>query len=463
VYKLVVCLISLCVVSLFLTDRVVTIMVRLLTTGLILAGLSLAHANPNASLANAVYKDASQSVDARVENLVSLMTLEEKMAQLMQGIHFSNTLFRSPLTSSLAGDISNWLNTTSGEYNQTGLEFNFANRSGMFYVGYPISWDWLAEGIKKGQDYAVNNTRLGIPAIVQTEGIHGFLIGNATIFNSPIAQACSFNRELQRQMGEQIAIEAAALGVSQLFAPLADLARELRYGRVEETYGEDGFLAGEMAYNYIVGCQGQNVSAMVKHFAAYSAPEGGLNTAPVHGGERELRTTWLPPFHRAIIDGGAYAVMSAYHAYDGIPAVADYHMLTEILRDEWGMLSIFWALVYRVTDFFVGYKYFVSSDAGATDRLFKNFLTCGVNDFGCVTEQCLTAGNDVEVSDLPCSLDRLKLTSHPDGRRLLQLPLHPLPRRQQNPRHQHRQQSRRQSPPRKIPNGTLRKPEPCCP
>jgi beta-glucosidase len=324
-------------------------MVRLLTAGLVFAGLGLANANSNASLANAIYKDASQSVDARVENLVSLMTLEEKMAQLMQGIHFSNTLSRSPLTLFPEGDISHWLNTTSGEYNQTGLEFNFANRSGMFYVGYPISWDWLAEGIKKGQDYAVNNTRLGIPAIVQTEGIHGFLIGNATIFNSPIAQACSFNRELQRQMGEQIAIEAAALGVSQLFAPLADLARELRYGRVEETYGEDGFLAGEMAYNYILGCQGQNVSAMVKHFAAYSAPEGGLNTAPVHGGERELRTTWLPPFHRAIIDGGAYAVMSAYHAYDGIPAVADYHMLTEILREEWGMLT-FRILGYWVTD-----------------------------------------------------------------------------------------------------------------
>jgi beta-glucosidase len=271
----------------------------------------------------------------------------------------------------------------------------------MFYVGYPISWDWLAEGIKVGQDYAVNNTRLGIPAIVQTEGIHGFLIGNATIFNSPIAQACSFNRELQRQMGEQIAIEAAALGVTQLFAPLADLARELRYGRVEETYGEDGYLAGEMAYNYIVGCQGQNVSAMVKHFAAYSEPEGGLNTAPVHGGERELRTTWLPPFHRAIIDGGAYAVMSAYHAYDGIPAVADYHMLTEILRNEWGMWRLLWISGYWFTDFCAGYKYFVSSDAGATDRLFKNFLTCGVNDFGCVTEQCLTAGNDVEVSDIP--------------------------------------------------------------
>ena len=207
----------------------------------------------------------------------------------------------------------------------------------MFYVGYPISWDWLAEGIQKGQDYAVNNTRLGIPALVQTEGIHGFLIGNATIFNSPIAQACSFNPGLIKQMGEQIAIEAAALGVTQIFAPLADLARELRYGRVEETYGEDSYLAGEMAYSYVLGLQSQNVSAMVKHFAAFSAPEQGLNTGPVHGGERELRTTWLPSYKRAIIDAQAYAIMSAYHSYDGIPAVSDYHMLTEILREEWGM------------------------------------------------------------------------------------------------------------------------------
>lgn len=255
-------------------------------------------------------------------------------------------------------------------------------KAGVFYVGYPISWDWLATNIKRGQDYLMNNTRLGIPALVQSEGIHGFLIGNATIFNSPIAQACSWNPDLIRQMGEQIGVESAALGVSQIFAPLADLARELRYGRVEETYGEDSYLSGEMAYNYVVGLQSNNVSATIKHFVGFSEPEQGLNTGPVHGGERELRTTWMPSFKRAIIDAGAWSIMSAYHSYDGIPAISDYHTQTEILRDEWG------------------YEYWITSDAGATDRLFDNFLTCPMDDCECVTLNTLPAGNDVEVSKL---------------------------------------------------------------
>lgn len=240
-------------------------------------------------------------------------------------------------TDIIQGDVSNWINTTSGAFNYSGLVTNMQTKAGTYYVGYPISWELLAHGIKLGQDYLMNNTRLGIPALVQTEGIHGFLIGNATIFNSPIAQACSFNRDLLKSMGEQIGIEAAALGVSQIFAPLADLARELRYGRVEETYGEDSYLSGEMTYNYITGLQSRNVSATVKHFVGYSEPEQGLNTGPVHGGERELRTTWMPSFKRAIVDAGALSIMSAYHSYDGIPAISDYHTLTEILRDEWGM------------------------------------------------------------------------------------------------------------------------------
>lgn len=289
----------------------------------VLSGIVHAQASygvtPNSSLAGAIYKDASQPVESRVSDLLARMTTEEKMAQLMQG------------------DISNWLNTTDGSFNQSGLVANMQTKAGMFYVGYPISWEWLAKNIKIGQDYLLNNTRLGIPAFVQTEGIHGFLIGNATIFNSPIAYGCSFNRQLIQQMAEQIGIEAAALGVSQLFAPLADLARELRYGRVEETNSEDPYLAGEVAYHYVQGLQSRNVSATVKHFAAYSNPEQGLNTGPVHGGDRERRTTWLPPFKRAIIDAGAYSIMSAYHSYDGIPAIADYEILTEILRDEWGM------------------------------------------------------------------------------------------------------------------------------
>lgn len=279
----------------------------------------------------------------------------------------------------MIGDITNWLNATSGAFNYTGLVVSMETKAGTFYVGYPISWDLLATNIKRGQDYLINNTRLGIPALVQTEGIHGFLIGNATIFNSPIAQACSWNRDLVQKMGDQIGIESAALGVTQLFAPLADLARELRYGRVEETYGEDSFLSGEMASNYVVGLQSNNVSATIKHFVGFSAPEQGLNTGPVHGGERELRTTWMPSFKKAIIDAGAWSIMGAYHSYDGIPSISDYHTQTEILRDEWG------------------YDFWITSDAGATDRLFGAFKTCAVKDMECVTLNTLPMGSDVEV------------------------------------------------------------------
>ncbi|KAF2732767.1 glycoside hydrolase [Polyplosphaeria fusca] len=313
--------------------------------------------------ANATYKDPSAPVEARVSDLLSRMTLQEKTAQLVQG------------------DLSNWINTTTNVFNSTGLAWNMANRAGQFYVGYPIAQSWISEGVKKAQDYLVHNTTLSIPAFVQTEGIHGFLVGNATIFNSPIGHACSWDTHLVQEMARVIAQEALALGVNQLFAPLADLARELRYGRVEETFGEDPHLVGEMAYSYVKGVQGGNVSATVKHFAAFSAPEQGLNTGPVHGGERELRTTWLPPFKRAIIDAGAYSIMGAYHSYDGIPAIADAHMMTEILRHEWG------------------YKYWLTSDAGATDRLCCAFKMCQCKpiDSEAVTMYALPAGNDVEM------------------------------------------------------------------
>lgn len=317
--------------------------------------------------ANATYKDPYASVDARVSDLVSRMTIEEKTAQLIQG------------------DISNWINTTTNAFNSTGLEWNFKVRAGQFYVGYAIPPEWISNGIKIAQDYLLHNTTLGIPAIVQTEGIHGLLVGNATIFNSPIAHACSWNPELVHDMAVAIGKESQALGINQMFAPVVDLARELRYGRVEETYGEDHFLAGEMGYNYVKGVQSQNVSATVKHFAGFSMPEQGLNTGPVHGGERELRTTWLPSFKRAIIDANAWSIMSAYHSYDGIPAIANDHVQETILRDEWG------------------YKYYITSDAGATDRLCCAFKLCKCTPAGksgdkeAVTLMALPNGNDVEM------------------------------------------------------------------
>ncbi|PKY07273.1 glycoside hydrolase [Aspergillus campestris IBT 28561] len=309
------------------------------------------------------YKDARVPVEDRVSDLLGRMTIEDKMAQLIQG------------------DITNWMNDTTGDFNYTGLVENMELKAGMFYVGYPVPWDWIATNVKRAQDYLIHNTTLGIPALVQTEGIHGFLIGNATIYNSPIAYGCSFNKDLVYKMAKFIGQEASALGVNQIFAPVVDLARELRFGRVEETFSEDPYLSGEIGYSYTKGLQSTNVSAMVKHFIGFSQPEQGLNTGPVQGGERHLRTTWFQSFKRSIIDAGAWSIMSAYNSYDGIPAISDYHTLTEILREEWG------------------YKYFVISDAGATDRLCNAFNLCRSSpiDMESVTLQALPAGNDVEM------------------------------------------------------------------
>lgn len=322
---------------------------------------SAAMASSNTS--TPIYKNPNATIDDRVADLVSRMTIQDKQSQLVQG------------------DVSNWLNITDGSFNASGLAWNMAYRGGAFYVGYYLNWTTLANAIQLGQDYLVHNTTLGIPAWVQSEGIHGFLIPNATIFNSPIAQACSWNPDLVTKMGRAIAQEAAALGVTQLFGPLGDLARELRYGRVEETYGEDAFLAGEMAYAYVQGLQAGGVAAMVKHFAAYASPEQGINTSPVHGGERERLTTYLPSYKRAIVDAGAVAIMSAYHCYDGVPAVADAHLLTDILRDDWG------------------YDYFVMSDAGGTDRVCTAFGLCQASpiDSEAVVSLVLPAGGDAEM------------------------------------------------------------------
>ncbi|KAH6619078.1 glycoside hydrolase superfamily [Chaetomium sp. MPI-SDFR-AT-0129] len=336
---------------------------RILATALLLATASLSAADDRPSLDDAVYKDPNASVDDRIADLLSRMTIEEKASQLLQG------------------DIRNWMNENTGALNETGLEWSTAYRGSSFYVGVPVPNDWLAKNIKVAQDYIQENTYLGIPAFVQTEGIHGFLAHNATIFNSPIGLACSWDPSLIHDMAVAIAKESRAFGVNQLFAPLADLARELRHGRVEEMYGEDGFLVGEFAYAFVQGAQSEGVSAMVKHFAAFGVTEQGLNTGPMHAGERERRTTYLPSYRRAIIDGGAYSIMTAYHSFDGIPAVADPHLLTDILREEWG------------------YQYFTMTDAGASDRLCVDFKMCKSDpiDKDAIVQYILPAGGDVEM------------------------------------------------------------------
>ncbi|KAF7792066.1 hypothetical protein EIP86_003094 [Pleurotus ostreatoroseus] len=300
-----------------------------------------------------IYKDPKASIEDRVNDLLPRMTLEEKVAQIVQG------------------DIDGWMNMSdplddTKVFNQTGLEHTMSTMSGSIWAGYLAPWDKIVYAITVGQKYLMENTTLGIPAMIQTEGLHGFT-DNGTIWPSPIGLAASFNTDLLEQAAASIADEAEGLGYSQAFAPVLDLSRELRWGRVEENFGEDPFLTGEMGHAYVTGLQSgrrRNASstatvrmaATCKHFAAFGSPQGGLNIAQVSGGERELQTMFLKPFKRACVD--SLSIMTAYSSYDGIPAVANTHLLTDILRNQWG------------------YKYWVTGDAGSIDLLITTHGVC---------------------------------------------------------------------------------------
>ncbi len=194
------------------------------------------------------------------------------------------------------------------------------------------------------QRWVVNNNRLGVPALFIEEGLHGYDTG--TVFPAPIGLAGTWDLNIARQTGAAIAAEARSHGTGMILGPVLDLARDPRWGRVEEDFGEDTFLTGRFGLAYVQGMQGSdlasdhNVVAEPKHFVGHGSPEGGQNTSPVHMGERELRTEMLPAFEPAFLEGHAMATMVAYHEIDGIPVIADPMLLKQILRDEWGFQGI---------------------------------------------------------------------------------------------------------------------------
>ncbi|KAI0033860.1 glycoside hydrolase family 3 protein [Vararia minispora EC-137] len=305
-----------------------------------------------------VYKDPSAAIEERVNDLLPRMTVQEKVAQLIQG------------------DIKYYINTSDPldntlEFDPVGLEEMVSTMSGAVWGGYLMPWEKLVYSFEIGQRYMMENTTLGIPAMFQSEGLHGFT-NNGTIWPSPIGLASSFNTALLQDAAATIATEAEGLGFSQMFAPVLDLSRELRWGRVEENFGEDPFLTGEMGHAYVTGLQNgrrrnasgtatARMAATCKHFAMFGSPQGGLNIAQVTGGEREMRTAYLKPFNRACVE--SLSIMTAYSSYDGIAATANSHLLIDILRDEWG------------------YENYVTCDAGSLDLL---ITTHGI----CETREC---------------------------------------------------------------------------
>lgn len=264
---------------------------------------------------DAPYRVPSLSVEERVTDLLARMTLEEKSAQLACPFALDH-----PEGVPLDAD-------------------------GLGAVAWPVA---AAEAPPRQAVAAANalqrrlveETRLGIPALFNEEALCGLKVKNATVFPDAIGQAATWDPALIEEMGRVIAAHARLVGARQLLSPLCDVAVDPRWGRVEETYGEDPYLVGSMATAFVRGVQGRDggsgVIATLKHFIGYGASEGGRNTHPVHVGSRELRETHGVPFEMAIREGGARGVMCAYNQVDRVPAQASPALLTDLLRGEYG-------------------------------------------------------------------------------------------------------------------------------
>ncbi|MEY9968837.1 beta-xylosidase [Streptacidiphilus sp. MAP12-16] len=200
------------------------------------------------------------------------------------------------------------------------------------------------------QEQVVAANRFGIPAIAHEECLTGFFTWQATVYPTPLAWAATWNPELVHQMAASIGSDMAAVGVHQGLAPVLDVVRDYRWGRVEETLGEDPYLVSELGLAYVQGIQSSGVIGTLKHFAGYSTSRAARNHAPAALGPRELADVILPPFEKAVVTGRVRSVMNAYNDIDGVPCAADETLLTTLLRECWGfegtVVSDYWAIAF---------------------------------------------------------------------------------------------------------------------
>lgn len=298
------------------------------------------------------YKDVSLPVDQRVDDLLGRMSLEEKVAQL-------------------------------GMNNFDGYKLN-THGYGVCETPFVHVQD-IAVRSREIKKFAREETRLGIPPIQTGECLHGVLAYGATIFPQSIAQGSTWNPELIREMAAMIAVEASAVGIDQALSPVFDLARDPRFGRMEECYSEDSYLAGEIGCAFVCGMQGDprqtlyklemdKVMCTAKHFAGYSVPVAGLNVAPASIGEREMRSLHLAPFEKAVKKGNVYAVMPSYNEVDGVPAHANKFLLQRVLRDEWDFQG------YVFSDYSaIGMMHYLHKTAGSFEDAALKAIVSGVD------------------------------------------------------------------------------------
>jgi beta-glucosidase len=310
------------------------------------------------------YRDATLPIEERVADLLARMTVEEKVAQLGSVWSFTIVGHGTLQVDRAAGHLVNGIGQITRVAGASNLD-----ASEVAVLGNEI------------QRYLLEETRLGIPAIFHEESLHGLLARDAPCFQQSIGAAAAWDPELVEAMATTLRRRMLATGARHSLAPVLDVTRDPRWGRIEETYGEDPYLAAALGSAYIRGLQGPDLSTGVlatgKHMVGHGMAEGGLNQAPVHLGLREMRDEQLFPFEAAVRGAGLASMMPAYCDVDGVPCHASHELLTGILRDEWGFDGI-------VASDYVGIE-MVSTQHRLTD------------DLASVAAMSLRAGVDAEL------------------------------------------------------------------
>lgn len=274
------------------------------------------------------WNDAKLPPQERAAALVATMTLPEKVGQLV-GLWVG--------ADASGGDVAPY----QGDMTQDGPSFADVVDDGLGQLTRPfgtapVDPELGARSLARAQRQVMAANRFGIPAQVHEECLAGFAAWGATAYPVPLSWGATFDTALVERMAGEIGSSMRSVGVHQGLAPVVDVVRDLRWGRVEETIGEDPYLVGAIGAAYVRGLEGSGVVATLKHFAGYSGSLAGRNHAPVSAGPREMADVFHPPFLTALREGGARSVMNSYAAVDGVPVAADERLLTDLLRGEWG-------------------------------------------------------------------------------------------------------------------------------
>lgn len=325
-------------------------------------------APPSQPPANAPYKNAKLTIPERVADLLSRMTLEEKVEQISGGFHYGGVI------------------DPTGKYNDQNYRDALRTMRGTSTQIVPAhDRAVLRNAIQR---YQMEKTRLGIPALFIGEGLHGFMENGSTMFPQAIGLASTWDPDLIHQIFTVVAGEASAVGVKQLFAPVVHIGREPRWGRVGESLGEDPYLISRMGVAAVSAFQGgkafpvdkHHTLATLKHFVGYGEPEGGRNDAPRNCADRVLREAFFPAYKACVQEGHVASIMAAYNEIQGgVPCHINHWLLTRVLREEWG---------------FDGY---VTSDGGALEML-VNFHHIAEDNAG-AARMALAAGIDFDLSN----------------------------------------------------------------